>query len=77
MSIRLRIDIGLGDVVTPAPVIATLPSILDDLPPPKVKVVPPETIVAVPPKRDSTVQVSLSVSTIGESPPDDDPLWRE
>jgi len=44
--IRLQIDIGLGDVVTPAPALATLPVILDDFAPPRVKVYPAETIVA-------------------------------
>jgi predicted nucleotidyltransferase component of viral defense system len=46
MRIRMQIDIGLGDVVTPAARQATLPVILDDLPRPRVKVYPPETIVA-------------------------------
>jgi len=44
--IRLQIDIGLGDVVTPAPPAVLLPSLLDEFSPPKVKVYPPETIVA-------------------------------
>ncbi len=44
--IRVQIDIGLGDVVTPPPRLAVLPAILGDFPPPKVKVYPPETIVS-------------------------------
>lgn len=44
--IRLQIDIGVGDVVTPAPTTETLPSILSDMAQPRVKVYPPETIVA-------------------------------
>jgi len=44
--IRLQIDIAAGDVVTPPARVATLPSILHDLPPPRVRVYPPETIVA-------------------------------
>jgi predicted nucleotidyltransferase component of viral defense system len=44
--IRLQIDIGIGDVVTPPARTATLPSILPDLAGPKVKVYPPETIVS-------------------------------
>jgi predicted nucleotidyltransferase component of viral defense system len=46
MRIRMQIDIGLGDVVTPAARQATLPVILEDLPRPRVKVYPAETIVA-------------------------------
>jgi hypothetical protein len=44
--IRLQLDIGLGDVVTPPARLATLPSILADFSKPKVKVYPPETIVS-------------------------------
>ena len=44
--IRLQIDIGVGDVVTPPARQATLPTILDDFSPPRVRVYPPETIVA-------------------------------
>jgi len=44
--IRLRIDIGLGDVVTPPARAATFPSILEELPSPKVKVYPSETIIS-------------------------------
>lgn len=44
--IRLQIDIGTGDVVTPPARSAMLRSILDDFPRPRVKVYPPETIVA-------------------------------
>lgn len=44
--IRLQIDVGLGDIVTPPARLATLPSILPDFSKPKVKVYPPETIVS-------------------------------
>ena len=44
--IRLQIDIGLGDVVTPPARLATFPAILADFSKPRVKVYPPETIVA-------------------------------
>lgn len=44
--IRLQIDIAVGDVVTPPARVAALPSILHDFPTPRVKVYPPETIVA-------------------------------
>ena len=44
--IPMQIDIGLGDVVTPRARQATLPAILEDFPAPKVKVYPPETIIA-------------------------------
>jgi predicted nucleotidyltransferase component of viral defense system len=44
--IRLQIDIGVGDVVTPPPRLATLPAILTEFSKPRVKVYPAETIVA-------------------------------
>lgn len=44
--IRLQIDIGVGDVVTPPARLATLPAILENFSKPRVKVYPPETIVA-------------------------------
>lgn len=44
--IRLQIDIGTGDVVTPPAETAVLPSILKDFPGAKLKVYPPETIIA-------------------------------
>ena len=44
--IRLRIDIGIGDVVTPPARLATLPPILEDYRDAKVRVYPPETVVA-------------------------------
>jgi predicted nucleotidyltransferase component of viral defense system len=43
--IRLQIDIGIGDVVTPAPAWLDYPSLLD-LPKPRVRVYTPETVVA-------------------------------
>lgn len=42
--IRLQLDIGVGDVVTPPARLATLPSILSDFSKPRVKVYPPETM---------------------------------
>lgn len=44
--IRLQIDIGVGDVVTPPARLATLPAILTEFSRPRVKVYPAETIVA-------------------------------
>jgi predicted nucleotidyltransferase component of viral defense system len=44
--IRVQIDIGIGDVITPPAVVKELPSILGDFAPRRVKVYPPETIVA-------------------------------
>lgn len=43
--IRMQIDVGIGDNVTPAPVAIDYPVILD-LPAPKLKGYPPETVVA-------------------------------
>jgi predicted nucleotidyltransferase component of viral defense system len=44
--IRMQIDIGVGDVVTPPAKTAALPVVLPQFPPPRVKVYPPETIIA-------------------------------
>ena len=44
--IRLQIDIGVGDIVTPPARSATLPSILPEFTKPRVKIYPPETIVS-------------------------------
>jgi len=46
VRIRMQIDIGLGDVVTPPARQATLPVILQDSRRPRVKVYPAETVVA-------------------------------
>jgi predicted nucleotidyltransferase component of viral defense system len=43
--LRLHIDVGFGDVVTPEPSIASLPTLLG-FPAPEVRVYPPETVVA-------------------------------
>jgi predicted nucleotidyltransferase component of viral defense system len=43
--IPLSIDIGFGDVVTPRVETATFPPLLD-LPPPRIRVYPPETVIA-------------------------------
>lgn len=45
-SIPMQIDIGVGDIVTPPAREATLPTILDGFRAPRVKVYPPETIIA-------------------------------
>lgn len=44
--IPLQVDIGTGDAVTPGPVEAEFPTLLDDLPPPRVRTYPRETVVA-------------------------------
>lgn len=46
VRIRLQIDIGVGDVITPSAPTVSLPTILSDSRPPRVKVYPPETIIA-------------------------------
>jgi hypothetical protein len=43
--LRLQVDIGFGDAVTPAPVLITFPALLG-LPPPQVRAYPPETAIA-------------------------------
>lgn len=44
--IPLQVDVGFGDVVTPAPAEIAFPTLLPDLPPPHVRVYPRETVVA-------------------------------
>ena len=43
---RLQIDIGFGDVITPAPAQVTYPVLLDELAKPEIKAYPIETVVA-------------------------------
>jgi predicted nucleotidyltransferase component of viral defense system len=43
---KVQIDIGFGDAVTPGPVEATYPVLLDDLPAPRLRVYPVHTVVA-------------------------------
>ena len=44
--ISLQVDIGFGDVVTPAPEVIAYPVLLDDLPAPSLKAYPKYTVVA-------------------------------
>ena len=43
---KTQIDVGFGDVVTPGPVDATFPVLLDDLPAPRLRTYPIYTVVA-------------------------------
>ena len=43
---KTQIDIGFGDVVTPNPIDATYPTLLDDMPPPILRVYPIYTVIA-------------------------------
>jgi len=43
--LRVQVDIGIGDVVTPAPTWLEYPSLLD-LPRPRLRAYPPETVIA-------------------------------
>jgi Nucleotidyl transferase AbiEii toxin, Type IV TA system len=43
---KVQIDIGFGDAVTPAPIQATYPVLLDDLPAPQIQVYPVYTVIA-------------------------------
>lgn len=44
--LRVQVDIGFGDAVTPGPVHATYPVLLADLPPPQLRIYPVYTVVA-------------------------------
>lgn len=43
--VSVQIDIGTGDIITPAPKVVEYPTLLD-LPAPRLKIYPPETVVA-------------------------------
>lgn len=45
-KLKLQVDIGFGDAVTPAAIEQTYPVLLDDLPAPKLKIYPRETVCA-------------------------------
>lgn len=45
-QIPLQVDVGFGDAVTPAPDWATFPALLPDIPAPRIRTYPPETVVA-------------------------------
>lgn len=44
--IRMQVDIGVGDVVTPRAKLTELPTLLEELVSPKLRVYPPETMIA-------------------------------
>ena len=57
--LRLQIDVGFGDAITPAPAITEFPSILSQSRP-RIRVYPPETVVAE--KFDAMVQLGMTNS---------------
>lgn len=59
--LRMQIDIGFGDVVTPAPSAITYPTLLD-MPAPRLKAYPPETVIAE--KLEAIVSLGLATSRI-------------
>jgi hypothetical protein len=44
--VPVQVDLGFGDFVYPAPILANFPSLLPDLPAPRILMYPPETVVA-------------------------------
>ena len=57
--LRLQIDVGFGDAITPAPIVSDYPSILNQ-PRPRVRVYPRETVVAE--KYEAMVQLGMTNS---------------
>lgn len=57
--LRLQIDVGFGDAITPAPIVSDYPSILGQ-PPPRIRVYPRETVVAE--KYEALVQLGMTNS---------------
>lgn len=58
--IAVQVDVGFGDAVTPAPVEASYPTLLDDLPAPVLRTYPRETVVAE--KLDAIVSLGMGNS---------------
>jgi len=56
----MQLDVGYGDAVTPAAKEETLPTLLDDQPPPRMKVYPRETVIAE--KLEAMVSLGLANS---------------
>jgi predicted nucleotidyltransferase component of viral defense system len=44
--IKIQVDIGYGDVVTPSPIDSSYPVLISDLPPPKIRTYPIYTVIA-------------------------------
>ncbi len=57
--LRLQIDVGFGDAITPAPIVSDYPSILNQ-PRPRVRVYPRETVIAE--KFEAMVQLGMTNS---------------
>ncbi len=57
--VRLQIDVGFGDTVTPAPTVIEFPALLD-FPPPRLRAYPRETVVAE--KLEAMVQLGMANS---------------
>ncbi len=59
--LRMQIDIGFGDAITPAPSNIIFPTLLD-MPPPRLKAYPPETVIAE--KLEAIISIGLATSRI-------------
>jgi predicted nucleotidyltransferase component of viral defense system len=58
-SVRLQVDVGFGDAITPAPITVDFPALLD-FPAPRLRAYPRETVVAE--KLEAMVQLGLANS---------------
>jgi hypothetical protein len=58
--LRCQVDVGLGDAVTPGPIEQEFPSLLPDLPRPRLRMYPKETVVAE--KLEAMVQLGVTNS---------------
>jgi predicted nucleotidyltransferase component of viral defense system len=56
--IKLQVDVGFGDAVTPAAIEVVYPGLLDDLPPPRLRVYPREVVCAE--KLEAIVQLGMA-----------------
>lgn len=59
--LRMQVDIGIGDAVTPAPREIVFPTLLD-MPPPRLLAYPPETVIAE--KLEAIVSLGLATTRI-------------
>jgi hypothetical protein len=57
--VRLQIDVGFGDAITPAAQVIEFPALLE-FPAPKLRAYPPETVIAE--KLDAMVQLGMANS---------------
>jgi hypothetical protein len=67
--INLRLDVGFGDIVTPAPKEVEIPTVLADMEKPRICAYPPETVIA------EKYQAMIALGTVNSRMKDFFDLW--